>query len=290
MNRAALPLIVFGLSLAPQTALAEEPPAEDACEAPVTAREVMQTVASAHAAYADLDLDGFKAAHLTLSGQLPCLVDSLSEGQTAGVHGVEALASFVDNNPAATVASFRSVLAAAPSYRLPEDLARSGHPLRTMFDTATGALPSPTAPMPQHPSREGWVHVDGTSATTWPVDRPYLVQAFDDAGRVTESGLYAAGAPPFGIDTRGSATAGRHRSSRMRQARVLAGVSAGSALVAGGLYLGARAAHTNFWDPSTPTADVEALRTRANALGWASAGVGAIAVGTGGAAVLVGTW
>ena len=182
------------------------------------------------------------------------------------------------------MASLRSVIAAAPGYQLSADLAPDGHPLRLYFSIAEGAQPVPAEPLP--PQREGWLAIDGATSSGWPVDRPYLVQSFERGGDVASSALRAVGEPPVpGASADGSGT-----SPKIRTARTLSLISGGAAVVAGGLYLGARSSSNQFWDPSTPSTELDALRNRTDALGWASAGVGFVAVGTGGAALLVGTW
>ena len=276
-----LPLLVLvGAAGLPGSVAAED------CAEKVDARAFHQKVSEGDSAYAEMELEAFQAARMAARAMVPCLDEELTPAQVAGYHRMEALGSFLARDHAAAVASLRSLVAAAPGYTLSTDLAPDGHPFRLYFSIAEGTPPSPGAPLPRPAG--GWVHIDGAAATERPVDRPYVYQAFDSGGILQVSALRETGALPPG-DT-GSVTALPRAAASTRTARVLGIVSAGSALVAGGLYLGARGSAGRFWDPSTPTEDLDALRTRTNTLGALSAGVGVVAVGTGGAALLVGTW
>ena len=270
---------MVGLAAAPASA---GPP----CAESVSARAFHQQVAAGDTAYADMDIEAFQQARVQARQMIPCLSEVLTPAQAAGYHRLEAFGSFLGRDHAGAVASLRAVLAAAPGYQLSADVAPEGHPLRMYFEIAEGAQPVPGAAIA--PIGDGWLTVDGATSTEWPIDRPYLTQQFDGGGKASFSASRMAGQPPskelVASDT------SRRVGPKIRTARTLSLVSGGAALVAGGLYLGARSSSNQFWDPSTPTTELDALRQRTNTLGWASAGVGFVAVGTGGAALLVGTW
>ena len=275
--------VVFLLGLAGMSSLAS---AAEPCAEQVTARTFHQAVSKADAAYSQMDLDGFQAARLEARKLVPCLAEPITPAQAAGFHRLEAMGEFLSRNHAAAVASLRALDAAAPGYELSEELAPPGHPLQMYYEIARGTVKVAPAPIPAVEGR--WVYIDGAAATERPVDRPYLFQSFEGVGRVTASKHVPAGGLPPGLE---APAAERSRGAdRQRTARSLGWVSIGSAAVAGGLYLGARRASNTFWDPATPTGELDALRNRTNALGWTSAGVGLVAVGTGGAALLVGSW
>lgn len=256
------------------------------CAEKVSSAAFYEQVASGDTAYIRMDIEAFQEARRQASQMIPCLDESLTPAQAAGYHRLEALGAFLGRDHAGAVASLRSVIAAAPGYQLSLEIAPTGHPLRMYFEIAEGSKSAP--PVALGPIARGWVTVDGATSTSWPVDRPYLTQQFDSAGGVMVSALRTVGEAPseeLAVDD-----SFRSVSAKIHTARTLSLVSAGAALVTGALYLGARSSANQFWDPSTPTAELDALRQRTNALGWASAGVGLVAVGTGGAAVLVGTW
>ena len=266
--------------------LAADVHAAETCAEPVTARAFHQVVSQADAAYSQMDLEGFQAARQQARKMVPCLSEPISPAQAAGFHRLEAMGEFLARNHAGAVAALRALAAAAPGYALSEELAPQGHPLAMYYEIALGTVSVPPAPIPAEEGR--WIHIDGTATTERPVDRPYLFQSFEEGGRVTTSGLVKAGRLPPGFEAPSPQLP--KATDRTRTARTLGWVSVGTAAVAGGLYLGARRSSSQFWDPSTPTSDLDALRTRTNALGWTSAGVGWVAMGTGGAALLVGTW
>ncbi len=256
------------------------------CAEPVTARAFHQVVSAADTAYGQMDLEGFQAARAEARSMIPCLAEPLSPAQAAGFHRLQAMGDFLARDHAGAVAALRALAAAAPGYELSEELAPPGHPMQLYYDIARGSVSADPVPLP---TTEGeWVRIDGAAATERPVDRPYLYQSFEGEGRVTASTLVPAGQLPPGFELGGPPPPGP--SDRVRTARTLGWVSLGTAAVAGGLYLGARSSAARFWDPSTPTEDLDGLRTRTNALGWTSAGLGVAAFGTGGAALLVGTW
>ena len=260
-------------------------PALADCPEPVPVRELSQTVSLGDAAYTAMDEEAFNAAQADAARMLPCLGEEMTSANAASYHRLQALGAFLERDHAGTVASFRAVLGAAPGYVLPEDLAPPNHPMRVDFEVAQGAVSAPLQPLPR--PRTGWVKVDGRSDAEAPVDRPWVFQHLDDDGQVVNTALVPPGGAVPEYASRGrvaSAAAGPRLS-------VPLAVTAGVATVASGaLFLAARGSEATFWDPTTPNADLDGLRTRTNTLGWLSAGVGVVAVGAGAGAVISGTW
>jgi hypothetical protein len=261
--------------------------AEPSCEQFFDARTFHQRVSEGDSAYAEMDLQAFQAARLGAREMVPCLAEPLSPAQVAGFHRIEALGAFLARDHAGAVASLRSLMAAAPGYQLSSELAPDGHPLRLYFNIAENALVLPGSPVAARP--DGWTMVDGSTSAEWPIDRPYLYQEFDPSGGVRMSTVRASGVAPPGFTAEPDAAV-RSSTAGTKTARTLGFISAGSAVVAGGLYLGARASAGQFWDPATSAEELDSLRRRTNTFGALSAGVGFVAVGTGGAALFVGTW
>lgn len=255
------------------------------CPEPTTAKALVQEVTAGDTAFAELDDEGFAVSRARTLQMLPCLSEPITPGQAALFHKLHAIGAFVDRDHAGAVAAFRSVVAASPGYQLPESLAPAGHPLRTHFAVAEGAvaLPEPLLPVP----RSGAVHVDGRRATTAPLDRPWVYQKLDEAGSVVESALVSPGAPVPAYDNTGRP--GEPGARRGVNVPLMA--TAGVAAVASGvLYLSARGSADRFWDPTTANTELETLRTRTNTLGWLSAGAGVVAVGAGAGAFIAGTF
>ena len=255
------------------------------CPAAFSARDLVVVVTQGDAAFSALEDEQFAAARQQAGAMVPCLAEPLSPGQAALLHKLGALGAFVDRDDAGAVAAFRSLVLASPGYVLPESLAPPGHPLRTHFAVAEGMVAVPDIPMPAPVA--GRVYVDGRPADAAPAGRPWVFQHIDEAGAVLDSALVAAGegAPVFentGLPVAAGVRPGVHRP--------LALTAGAAALASGVLYLSARGTAARFWDPTTETSELEALRTRTNTLGWLSAGAGVVAVGTGAGAFIAGTF
>ncbi len=272
------PALLLLASLGPSAALAAD------CEAPVTAKAFAQIVSAGDTAYANLDETGFRTARSQATAALPCLSEGLTSGQAAAYHRLEALGAFLDRDHAGAVASFKALRAAAPGYELPEAMAPPNHPLRTYFDIAVGAPEVPGRPL-RKPST-GWVHLDGAGADELPTDRPAIYQRFTETGALTETLMVRPGLPVAALTPESTDRARPERRINVG----LASAAGVAALASGGLYLAANSRSNSFWDPTTPTSELASLRQQTNTFGWMSAGFGAVALGTGTAAMLVGTW
>lgn len=270
-----------------QSAEPVPPPPPAGCDAAVGARDFGRMIAAGDAAYANMYEKGFREARLDAAQALPCLTEGLTPGQSAAFHRLEALAAFLDRDHAGAVASFKAVLAAAPGYTLPEAMAPMNHPMRTYFEIAANSPVPPGRPL--NPPKAGWVHLDGALATEAPADRPFIYQRFGDGGRVIESMLVRPGITPPTLAL--ASTPSRSSRKSGREINVgLASAAGVAALASGGFFLAAHNTEQAFWSQSTSQAELGALRTQTNTFGWLSAGFGAVALGTGTAALLVGTW
>lgn len=262
------------------------------CAAKAAGSELSQAITDMDVAFGELDEAGFRRARSHRGQLLPCLGEQLSPAQVTAVHRSEALASFLDRQPAAAVGAMRALLAVAPGYSFTEEIAPIGHPLHIYYEIALGsptvagrALPRPAG---------GWIEVDGVATELAPPDRPYLFQRMDRDGQVLQTELVMAGAEPTPYVSRdGKALkadkAPKDRDERRLQVQLLA-TSGVAALACGGLYLAGTQTNSAFWNPSTEAADLAALRDQTNTLGWLSAGAGAVAISTGAAGLLVGRW
>jgi len=257
----------------------------EACVTPVSARDLVVVVTQGDAAFSALDDEQFAAARQEAEAMVPCLAEPLSPGDAALLHKLGALGAFVDRDDAAAVAAFRSLVLASPGYALPESLAPEGHPLRTHFAVAEGMVVVPGSQLPAPVA--GRVYVDGRPADEAPAGRPWVFQHIDEAGAVLDSALVAAGEDAPAFENTGLPVAAGVRPGVHRPLALTAGAAA---LASGVLYLSARGTADRFWDPTTETSELEALRTRTNTLGWLSAGAAVVAVGTGAGAFISGTF
>ncbi len=252
------------------------------CPERAGAKDLVLAVSAGDAAFADMDEDGFRASRDRVLAALPCLGDGITPGQAALVHRTQALGLFLDRDHAGAVASFRSVLASSPDYRLAEDLAPPGHPMRVHFEVAEGTVPVPEAALPVPTS--GWIQVDGHTAATAPVDRPWVYQRFDAGGGVLDTALVRPGAPPPVYEARAE------KRERAGINAPLAATAGAAAVASGAFYLASRASYDRFFDPTTAPGQLDTLRARTNTYGWLSAGAGLVAAGAGAGAFLAGTW
>jgi hypothetical protein len=281
------PALSFTLGLL----LASPARGQEPCAAATAGSELAQHLTELDVAFGELDEVRFRQAQAATSRSVRCLGERLSTGQITALYRAEALTAFLDREPARAVAALRSLVEISPGYVLSDEIAPPGHPLRTYYDIAVGSPRVPGRPLAR--PRSGWIEVDGTAQGQAPVDRPYLFQRMDRAGKVVQSQLVAAGQSPDAyeaVDARARAEA-RAPGSREQQLEVRLLATAGvAALASGGLYLAAQQRSGEFWSPATPTSELPALRTQTNTLGWLSAGTGAVAISTGAAALLVGRW
>ena len=269
----------LALGASPGTARASE------CQDYLRAKDLVRIITEGDTAFSALDDETFASARREAVKSVQCLEEPLSPGQAALLHKLQALGAFVDRDDAAAVASFHSLVLASPGYALPDSLAPEGHPLRTHFAVAEGMVVVPGAPLPT--PKSGRVHVDGRPATAAPQGRPWVFQHIDDSGAVLGSALVASGEGVPEYANKGLPVEPGARRGLNRPLAVTSGVAA---LASGALYLSARGTAAQFWEPTTPTGQLDGLRDRTNTLGWLSAGAGVVAVGAGAGAFIAGTF
>lgn len=287
--RALLFLIVAHLAVAAR-------PARAACSSPTTPDEVARHLSSADVAFAELDADAFTGALGQARSAIPCLDRPLTAGQAAAWHRAEAFQAFLERDHATVVQHFRAMLAASPGYRLSEDIAPEGHPLRIDFEIAQGLPAEPTRELPA--PREGVLRVDGRLSTQAPRTLPYLLQQVDEQGRVLVSATVASGSTMDVYPAKeGTARApGKESGGKKAGIRGISVPLVAAAVVSGGtsaaLYGLSQAKVEQFWDPATPVeADgLARLQRQANTSASLSLGLGLVAAGTGTAAVLSFVW
>lgn len=281
-----LPVVAgLGLLLASQSAAA-------ACPRALSPDELARMLSTADAAFADLDATTFAEALASARAGVACVDKSLSAGQVAAYHRAEAFQAFLDRDHAGAVQHFRAMLAASPGYRLSEQIAPEGHPLRTDFEIAQGLPAEPTRKLP--PPEKGSLRVDGRLTDQAPLALPYVLQQVDESGAVlvstlVEAGstmeLYASRTPARSDDKPARESSGR-RSISMPLVAATVVTGATSAV----LYGMSNAQAKEFWDPATPTEELSRLQRQTNTTATVSLGLGLVAAGTGTAAVLSFTW
>ena len=264
------------------------------CAELVSSRSFGQMISEGDGAFADLDEATFYSARARARNAIPCLKEPLDTAKVAAWHRLDALGHFLERDHGGTVRSFRSVLTVAPGYLLPESLAPEDHPLRIDFEAAQGLGSGPSEALP--PPADGSLLIDGVNTLEVPLDRPYLFQRLDASGMVAQSTvvdsgqaapIYEAGRVRGGSRTGTTAKASRGGFKVNGPLMATAGVAA---IASGGLYMLARGASQNFWDPSTADEELAGLRSRTNLYQGLSLGAGLVAVGAGTGAVVAGSF
>ncbi|NOY26561.1 MAG: hypothetical protein GXP62_11865 [Oligoflexia bacterium] len=263
-------------------------PAQAACDKPVSPGELARMLSTADAAFGNMDAVSFRSALSLVRSSIPCLSGPLAESQAAAYHRAEAYDAFLNRDHAAVVQQFRALLSASPGYRLSDQVAPDGHPLRTDFEIAQGLPTEPSRPLP--PPVAGSLRVDGRASTQAPVALPFLVQQVDDEGNVLTSALVEQGSTltPYPALQQPVPTLRSGGKRRVGVPLVAAALVAGVA--SAGLYGFSSARASDFWDPATPDDELQQLRRQTNATGYASLGAGIVAIGAGTAAVLTFVW
>ncbi len=248
------------------------------CPAPVTAQKISQEISLGEAAFLNMDESEFRRAYDEIQSLLPCVSTPFNAAQATTFWRLHALAAFLNRDEDAAVIAFQAVLAISPGYMLSESMAPMGHPLQVWFDQAmeSPATLEDVLPAP----RSGQIFIDGSASLSVPVGRPYIFQMTDEANQLVISQVVPAGQQHPG-----------YPAARARSIHVPLAVTAGiSGAIAGGTWYLATAREKTFWDPSTPTGDLENLQRQANTLGTVALSAGVVTLGTGAAAVLVGVW
>lgn len=265
---------------------------------PATVADLRDDAGRSEVAFAAAAGSDFAAAVSDLRADLGCLTDALGPADVAVVHRIEALSAFLAGDHDAVVASFAAARRIEPGWQLPTSLALDDHPLRRDFDRAGSVAVPARAPVPT--MAVGWLRVDGVQAGDVPVAVPFVLQQFDAAGAVAWSGLVPVGGA---LPTWAPAPMPRSPSpspvpvplppvaEHPHAGRVPLLVGAGLAAVASGLSGWQASRETaRFWDPATPSAEIDRHADRANRWILVSVAAGGVAVGGVGTAVLVGRW
>ena len=262
-----------------------------ACEVVRNSDDIGADVVLAIAAFGRADLDAFNQATSDLDTALPCMGETIDAPMAASVHRVEGIRAFVDKDDAKLIAAFGAARAMEPAWEFPSSLVKPGHPLRERYDAALPTeIPIESVPY----VAGGYLTIDGQQSWERHTSLATLVQRFDGEGKVLETRYVWPAEPWLTYDV------GRPASQRVEwspQRKRLFASSLGTGLVAAGMYGLAytwadkyRSSNGDV-DSNVPHANGDAWRTRTNTLVMASAATGALAIGLGGASVVVtGTW
>lgn len=236
------------------------------------------------------DLTTFYAAAARAQRALGCAAEPLPKEQVADLYEVQAILSYVQKDPDAARAFLQGARQLGGG--LPADILSNTPKLADQDRLAASATPG--APVAVQAPAGVTLLVDGTPGLTRPAGRPYLLQVVWDDGKVHWTGLMPADQtpdlarlapppPPPPLVVCPVCEATPCPTPEVVRAEPppawLTASALGTTVAAAGLYgLGVGTMH-RFYDPETPAAELEGLQRRSEALTWASAGMGALALG-----------
>lgn len=249
-------------------------PVANACVRPVGLDEWRASAADVEAAWARLDLEGFRTATDASAAVLPCLGEPITPADAARAHRIQGLrANLLDQEDRAARA-FLAARRVDPAWRFPDWLPEQ-HPLRLLY----GRMPLEglvQTPLPR--PRSGSLLIDGTPSRDRPKDIPAVVQWLNSDGSVGWSGYMHHDETIVGYPI---------RPSLAPVAWSLAGIGVASLVVSGASLAISAGARDEYDDLATPPDALDDLRETTNTGFWVSVGSGAGAAGAAVAAAIV---
>jgi hypothetical protein len=245
------------------------------CMAASRSVDVADRLKAAETALHAADPDAFQTAMEEITLLVPCLADSLSPSAAAELHRLVGVQQYSSGNAASATPAFLAARVLEPTYRFPEAEFSADHAIRKAYDSLNaGDYKDQRVPEP----KSGDISFDGTVTRARPADRDTVVQFLNASKQVTQTMYLRPGQP---LPTY---TAVPHIRNSLLLGTAVAIV--GSAACYGGAWV----SHGQFEkkDPSYGLAELKSLQGAANILFGASIGFGALAVGGGTGALLVG--
>lgn len=245
---------------------------EAPCGAPAGPAALQESAERASVAFGALDPPTFAAAREDLDAGLPCLDQPVPPEVAARIHVVSALASFLDDDEAGTVAAFQAAQAADPALSLGDWLPEA-HPVRLDWRFAQRletALPSPV-----EVADGAELHADGRAVEALVLGRPAVLQR-RSAGTVAETLYWQGDTLPDWVSL-----AEPRLSADTRRHLWLGAGTAVSASATVALLAVAASADRRFSEDDTPYSDLEGLRRTANTASTLGIGAGALTTGLG---------
>jgi hypothetical protein len=224
------------------------------------------TIGTAEAAWARLDVEGFRTSTDLQAALLPCLAEPLLPSDAALAHRVQGLRADVLGDREVAAAAFLAARRLDPDWRFPERFPEN-HPLRLLYgrlsmDGLTPAfLPNP---------RGGEVLIDGKPGRTRMKGVPVVVQWRSSSGSVEYTAYLRADDESVGYPL---------APDKKPAGWALLGLGAASALASGISLAVAADARAEYDDPSTLPDALPGLRSTTNGAFWVSVGTGAGAAG-----------
>lgn len=249
-----------------------------AAHASCDADDLVATLDKAREAFLGLELEQFEDDLSRAQAMVHCLKAPLPPVFAARLHEVQGMAAFLARDEQLSLSAFQAAGSADASLDiggwLPE-----GHPISIEVRYSKRL----DQPVPELLAlKEGMLWVDGRSSwsmvTTWPSVLQHEVD-----GILVDSVLHLPGEPlPHWVEI-----APEPLAPRLRR-RIILGASTTVSAAAAGTLLAISAGHYARYMEGLPYDEMADIQRKANLSGAASAGMGAVALGTGAALVL--TW
>lgn len=122
--------------------------ADEACPPLAAISELEHEIHAAEFAFQDMDEQGFRAALERARRQAACLSEPLPAALAAALHRQEACHAWLMGQREVAISAFAEAISLAPDYVLPVDLAPVGNPLRDLYAEAQARPSGRPAPMP----------------------------------------------------------------------------------------------------------------------------------------------
>lgn len=243
---------------------------------------IVERLDVAQQAFADFDVEGFNETMDSLALSLPCASEVLQPPLIARYHWLSGLRQFVATNDQRAASAFAASRWTLEGVAIPYDTVPEGHEVHKLFgrvplENGTFAL----APQPV----QGAIRFDGKQTLQRPTAWPTLVQLTGEDGAVTETQYLLPNEPlpSYEGEVPARGLVGAIGFVRSRRQLHFWGASALSVVGSGVLYGLASVSAASFQQdhPDYDLDDLKAHRTRTNAMVAGSAGLFAVAVGTG---------
>ena len=247
-----------------------------ASDCPAGVQQLAVVADRAFDAYTLLDVAQFQQNVQTLQVLIGCLEEPLSHDLAVSLHRIYALGAWLQDEPNASVASWRASIALEPRVVPGDDLIPPGSRILELYQQAVEAGPGEEAP-----SGVQGLRVDGTASGTYPTQRASLVQHPVEEGWQT---AYIYGTLPAAfVQPPSSGWSARPRSQRLLIAGLVAGTGAG-------LGLGSAALLKTRYEGLSAGDTGNGLLVANQAAGLSGYTLGAASLGLTASAVIVGAW
>lgn len=238
-----------------------------------------ELIQSSLTAYKEMDTATFQQKRAEVYNHVFCLSSIIGSESVADFHHMEVLNAFMDKDKAAFAAHVRAAEIANPVQSLPElGLVNDGHPILQWYALAKDEKIATRIRLPL-PALGHSIFIDGSPATGYPSDLPYVFQRVVD-GKLEESKIVRLDDPvptyPLFEDP----------TLRVALEPRMAWISAGAFGVALTTATAASLSERKFWNPATANEDLVSLQNQTNL--YSGVALAGVCVGTG--ALVMSIW